>query len=393
LQQENAATARERDRARGNEKELRRELEHNRHALFNSQLLRVGLLWDRDPDLGLQLLTDPDTCPPDLRDFTWGMYYRLCKRDRHTIIAAHGDYAIVRGLAITSDGRTIASAIVRRQAEEKDAGVIKLWDAISGRELASLSGHSKIVSGLAFSADDTLLASGSDDGTVMVWDVASRKPLATFRDGVIHDKRVHFTADKHLLLSEASDDPESVKLWDLTTKKERPLPLTDEDRENARVFAISPDGHFLAGGFRNGTDRLWDLTAGREVRQFKHAPPPRGSSSMALAFSPDSRILASGLFHHGAIALWDVATGEKLKDLWDGWADVNYLTFTAAGTKLFAADEKDTATLWDVASGQVQLRIRSVSSDFTPPTISADGKTLVGLPPSGPGVEPSRCGM
>jgi hypothetical protein len=50
---------------------------------------------------------------------------------------------------------------------------------------------------------------------------------------------------------------------------------------------------------------------------------------MALAFSPDSRILACGLWHNGTIVLWDVATGEKLKELWDGLADVKYLTFTA----------------------------------------------------------------
>jgi WD40 repeat protein/tRNA A-37 threonylcarbamoyl transferase component Bud32 len=388
LQDENAATARARDRALDSEQKLRGQLDHNRRVLFNSQLLRVGLLWDRDPDLGLQLLTDPDICPPDLRDFTWGMYYRLCKRDRHTIIAGHGKDRVY-ALAITSDGRMIASGGAPRQPAGGTGvtGAIKLWDAGSGRELATLDGHSKAVSGLAFSADGTLLASGSDDGTVMVWDVVSRKPLATlsapFPERSPHDFHLQFTADKHLLF--AWSDHLVAKLWDLTTKKECALPLTDEDRENVSAFAISPDGHFLAGGFRDGTDRLWDLTAGHEVRRFKNTAKRYSNKSMALAFSPDSRILACGLWHNGTIVLWDVATGDKLKELWDGLADVPYLTFTAAGTKLFAEYGGNEATLWDVASGQVQLRVPLVSSYSTPAAISADGKTLVSLSGRGGG--------
>src|SRR5262249_42322987 len=45
---------------------------------------------------------------------------------------------------------------------------------------------------------------------------------------------------------------------------------------------------------------------------------------------------------------------------------------------LFAAYDRDPGMLWDVASGQVQLRVPSISTDLSSPAISADGKTLVG---------------
>lgn len=286
LQQENAATLRERDRVRDQEQEVRRQLKVNRHALFTSQLLRIGLLRERDPDLGMQLLMDADSCPPAMRDFTWGMYYRLCRRESLTIQAARGKEHIA-ALAVTSDGRMIASGGDRWAGEPSKVigGVIKLWDALTGRELASLPGHSKVISGLAFSPDGSLLASSSDDGTVIVWDVANRKPLATFQDGIVDEiKKLQFTTDKRLLFSwvdrDGSADRDSLKRWDLTTKTERPLPFTEKDRDDTAVLVISPDGKLLAGGYRgddgDGTDHLWDLTTGREIHQLKHKPTRRG---------------------------------------------------------------------------------------------------------------------
>jgi WD40 repeat protein/tRNA A-37 threonylcarbamoyl transferase component Bud32 len=364
----------QRDHARDQETEVRRQLAHNRLALFNSQLLRVGLLWERDPFQGLQLLTDTDTCPPDLRDFTWGMYYRLCQRKRLTIQAASGEENIY-SLAITSDGRMIASggALWGGEPNEVVAGVTKLWDAVSGREVANLPGHTKAVSGLAFSSDGSLLASGGDDGTVIVWDVANRKPLAKFQDRPVNgNKRLQFTADKRLLFVWYEMGVAPPKLWDLATKTECALPLT----EGAWVYSISPDGKLLAGGgFPDDTDRLLDLTKCREIHRLKHTH----GGSMALAFSPDSRILASGGGEHvGTIELWDVATGKNLKHLWDGLDDLYYLTFTTDGTGLFAVGN-GSAKLWNIASAEVKLCVPAIDG-FCSSALSADGKTLVGIP-------------
>jgi WD40 repeat protein len=61
----------------------------------------------------------------------------------------------------TRDGRTLASGGDDRR--------IVLWDATTGSELCVLRGSSADVFALAFSPDDSLLASGSYDGAIRFW--------------------------------------------------------------------------------------------------------------------------------------------------------------------------------------------------------------------------------
>jgi WD40 repeat protein len=52
---------------------------------------------------------------------------------------------------------------------------IKLWQAATGRLLASSQGHTGAVYSIAWSPDANTLASGSDDRTVKLWDAAAGK--------------------------------------------------------------------------------------------------------------------------------------------------------------------------------------------------------------------------
>jgi Tol biopolymer transport system component/ribosomal protein L37E len=120
------------------------------------------------------------------------------------------------------------------------------------------------------------------------------------------------------------------------------------------AVAFSPDSRLLASGSWDKTVKLWDVATGLELRNL--TPQPGGIE--AIAFSPDGRWLASE-GSDKSVDLWNASTGKMARVLTSPRApnplDQNWdysLAFSPDGRWLAWGTDGKTVGLWDVATGR-----------------------------------------
>jgi WD40 repeat protein len=197
------------------------------------------------------------------------------------------------------------------------------------------------IESIAYSPDGSSVALGMDDNSIVRLDAASGKAIGqplVGQGGAV--RSVAFSPDGQTLVSGAWDA--SVAVWGLQNQPlSRTLPV------KATEVAFSPNGKVLASAFGSIAQvSLWDTTSWQGVGQ-----PLTGSQGEvdALAFSPDSRILAAGggdkLVH-----LWDISQGMPADTPLDGQGDIiNCLAFSPDGKWLAAGGANNTWTIWKMA--------------------------------------------
>ena len=123
-----------------------KSLDDLKRTLFTAQLVRAGALAASDPEGALELLEDPDVCPPAMRDFSWAFYYGQSKRERWALPTQAGaaDY-----FAVSADGKTMAT--------HYDSGAVTVWDLDTGKVRVALTASRSDHTFLLLSPDGKVL--------------------------------------------------------------------------------------------------------------------------------------------------------------------------------------------------------------------------------------------
>jgi WD40 repeat protein/serine/threonine protein kinase len=282
---------------------------------------------------------------------------------------------LVRGL--TSSLGSVACSPDGQRFVAGDGIEVRLWDAITGKDVARFPSPPGGVYAMAFSPDGTRLGLGGQEGLVTVWDLTSQQPILRLKGHTARVTRLRFAADGKSLVSSAIDG--TAKLWEFATLEES-RSLVQPGRGPTPWLAFSPDGRWLAVAGR--PTQLWDARTEQPIRPF--------ASAVRVAFSPDSKTLALG-DGDGRVHLCDVATSRVLHT-WECRPGeriafrkmVGSLAFSPDGKRVVAglgwaqwweADHEQFVKVWDVATGQ---EVQTLPHKNTVPALafSRDGTLL-----------------
>jgi len=253
----------------------------------------------------------------------------------------------VNGVAFSPDGHTLATA-----SSDPDA-VVTLWDVGSGRG-KPISGHSGPIRAVAFSPDGRQLASGGTDGSVRLWDADSGRLIAT---AIEHTGAVQTVAFSESGTLASGGDDGSVRLWGASSDSRSLSPLTSLLGPTGRVLAVafSRDGRTLAGAGSDSAVGLWNVSGQPD----EDRPTVYG----AAAFGPGGIVATAGRDRDPL--LWATAGGHGefvlrrrllVSHRWPGSAPAAFGMAFSGDRKVLATPVTPTsAALWDLRAGKQRL--------------------------------------
>ncbi len=291
------------------------------------------------------------------------------------IFSSVGEGELLCSVAFTPDNTVLASA-----GGNSEDFAIRLWDVMSGESLGTLDEHTGIVWGVAFSPDGQMLASVSSDKTAKIWDWRDGALLKSldFPDQVVS---VSFSPDGQTLAVGGVDEPQNqlrnAAIWTFSVDSWKPL-LKIPEYWNIPAMAYSSDGSLLVGGGTSRNVQVWRTSDGTSIFTLNHA-----HQVSDVAISPDGSTVATATCAttlndectEGSVWLWDLHTGKLIKKL-AGFPDiVESVAFSVDGSSLIAASRDGTIHVYATSDYQPQF-------EATPPggngilTLSPDGRLL-----------------
>jgi WD40 repeat protein len=255
----------------------------------------------------------------------------------------------------TSDGARLATI---------NNSVVRLWDAKTGRELFTLSGHTGWVMDIAISPDGNRLASASMDGTVKIWSLEPGQEVVSMAGSGI---RSAYSPNGKRLAQETADG--ALQIWNAQSG-EKGLTLS---RNGPAIlgFAFSPDGTRIVTGGIDKTAKVWNVATGELLLTMT------GHENIIrdVAYSRDGTRIATAGFDQTA-RIWDAASGKELLKLEGHQGLVTGVTFNSDGNRLATSSTDQTAKIWDTKTGRLLFTLVGHEAAIPDIAFSPDGTLL-----------------
>jgi WD40 repeat protein len=270
----------------------------------------------------------------------------------------------ITSFAICGENPTIATT--------DESGHATLWRYTDGWAPSHTVEFAGRAAGVAFSADGHYLAISGDEPYVDVWDLARANGKQPLRLSAHWPSDLKLSPDGQTLAISSHATPDVV-VWDIAAGRER-LTLKGHSAP-VKHLAFAPDGRSLAsatGSIADARIILWSLATGQPAR---HITP--GSAPQAIAYSPDSRLVASACPHEKQVRIWDAGSAAPVRVITGHSQSTRSVAFSPDGKLLATGAGDGSACLWSVATGRELRRLDSEADVIHNVAFSSDGKSLV----------------
>jgi WD40 repeat protein len=198
------------------------------------------------------------------------------------------------------------------------------------------------VTSLSFSPDVRYVASGHENGQVKVWEIKTGDLLkviwATKVFGGIID--VEFSPDGRFIV--ACQDDERVRVWRFPDYREQIL--VGHGRAVYSI-AFNPVTGRLASAGVGGRVKIWDVETGESLKEIE----AHEKAIMTVTISEDGKTLFTGS-KDNTIRIWDLDTGRLIETLLGHEKQVNSVAVNSNATLLASSSDDGTVRIWDISS-------------------------------------------
>jgi len=268
--------------------------------------------------------------------------------------------AYVADLAWSPDSASLAVA-------GGEGAVVLVEQVASAPKVRAIGEHGMGVIAVAWQPGSNLFASTGQDSAVVLWDASTGNAAARVRPGTAWTEHIAFSPDGRLL---ATATGKVLALWDAAGQKVHAFePLA------GTIAAISWD----KPGLDLAAAAVGAVTVHRiEPPQFTPRKYPHAAACLTAAFSPNGKVLASGM-QDGTVHFWWLTTGKDSQ--MRGYPSKVTLTEWSSSGRYLATAAGPEVVVWDFGGkgpeGSAPLELSGHTDRITHLSFQPNGPWLV----------------
>lgn len=268
--------------------------------------------------------------------------------------------------------------VARADAEKKTSALESALKTVNDQDRAVryfhsiMRGHRGAVYSAAFSPDDGMILTASDDGTAKLWNTATGGMIANLPIQGDHITNAEFSPNGQLIVTASRSG--IIQLWQVKAEEgafNRLFNISAHTQE-VNCASFSPDSSMVATSSVDGTARIWDAATGNPVADL------RGHAGLVNCsfFSPDNKLVVTSSID-GTAKIWEARMGRPLRDLIGHAGSVNRAVFNNKGSLIATASSDGTGRIWNAETGKVTAILRGHTARVNSISFSRDDRYVV----------------